>query len=412
MVYMGGDNGSTLSSLEGAGEADLAEMKQIGSTDHLNVVVQYDRMSDHRTRRYRITRGGALVRDQVADLGETNTGDPQVLRNFISWAVTTYPADHYALVLWNHGSGWKEDNIYALGKSLKLGQEALTSRQARRFAQRRASRAFFNTTMARLLEQLSPTRAVLFDDSSRDFLDNAELTNVLAFAAGVIGAKLDLLGMDACLMSMLEVAYQCRRSVNVFVGSEETEPAAGWPYQRVLGLLSKNAEQEASALGTAVVSEYVASYETAPVTEVVTQAALDLRRADAAATALDGLAVALMAGLADPNIYAAIRRARRDAQSFYDRDYLDLLSLATLFQKYCQSQPIYDAAQQLIDVITPGAPGSLVLSARSLGREMAEAHGVSIYFPPEGRVSPFYEALEISKTTRWNDFLEAFRTKA
>jgi hypothetical protein len=412
MVYMGGDNGSVLSSLEGAGEADLAEMKQIGSNDRLNVVAQYDRMSDHRSRRYHITRANPLAKDMVADLGETNTGDPQVLRSFITWAVTTYPADHYALVLWNHGSGWKEDDIYQLGKALRLPPETVNAREARRFAQRRASRAFFSTTMRQLLERASPSRAVLFDDSSRDFLDNAELAGVLAFAAGVTGGKLDLLGMDACLMSMIEVAYQCRRSVKVFVGSEETEPAAGWPYQRVLGQLAAQPDVTPQAFGSSIVSEYIASYDAGAASEVVTQSALDLSRMEDVAAALDQLSVALMAGIADPRVYGGVRRARKDAQSFYDRDYLDLLSLCTLFQKYCPSQPVNDAAQNLIDLVSPGAEGSMVLNALSLGSEIQDSHGLAIYFPPEGRVSPFYETLEMSKTTRWHDFLEGFRNKA
>ncbi len=412
MVYMGGDNGSILSSLEPAGDADLSEMKQVGSNERLNVVAQFDRMSDHRTRRYRLSRGGSLARDLVSDLGATNTGDPQALRAFIAWAVTAYPADHYALVLWNHGSGWKDDDIYQLSRSRKSSAEAITARQARRFGQRRASRAFFSSTVAQLLEQPAPTRGVLFDDSSRDFLDNTELASVLAFAAGVVGGKLDLLGMDACLMSMLEVAYQCRRSVRVLVGSQETEPAAGWPYHRVLGRLDAAPSMTPQELSIAVVQEYVASYEAGGAAEVVTQSAMDLERADRAATALDGLSVALMSGLADSRVAAGIRQARKEAQSFYDRDYLDLLSLATLFQRHCPSQAIYNAAQSLVALISPGVDGSMVLGARSLGRETAEAHGVSIYFPPEGRVSPFYANLEISQTTRWNDFLEAYRARA
>ena len=412
MVYMGGDNGTTLSSLEGAGDSDLAEMKQVGSAGHVNVVAQFDRMSDHHTRRFHISRGGALSRDMVGDLGETNTGDPKVLRDFIAWAVTNYPARRYALVLWNHGSGWKEDTIYELGRGLHLSQEALTTRQARRFAQNRANRAFFSSTMGRLLEQPAAIRGILFDDSSRDFLDNAEMAGVLAFAAGVIGRKLDLLGMDACLMSMLEVAYQCRRSVEVFVGSEETEPAAGWPYQRVLGRLASSPELSPRDFGAAIVSEYVASYEAGPAKEVVTQSALDLSRVEPAATALDALSVALMSGLSDFRIVSGARQARKEAQSFYDHDYLDLLNLCALFQKYCPSKAVYDAAQSLIGLISPGVEGSLVINARSLGRETANSHGLSIYFPPEGRVSTFYNSLEISQTTRWNDFLEAYHNRA
>ena len=41
----------------------------------------------------------------VANLGQVDSGDPVTLLDFIRWAVTTAPAQHYALVIWSHGSG-------------------------------------------------------------------------------------------------------------------------------------------------------------------------------------------------------------------------------------------------------------------------------------------------------------------
>ena len=38
-------------------------------------------------------------------IGERNTGDPETLRNFITWSKTNAPANNYALVMWNHGGG-------------------------------------------------------------------------------------------------------------------------------------------------------------------------------------------------------------------------------------------------------------------------------------------------------------------
>ena len=37
--------------------------------------------------------------------GELNMGDPQTLADFINWAKTTYPAEHYALIIVDHGTG-------------------------------------------------------------------------------------------------------------------------------------------------------------------------------------------------------------------------------------------------------------------------------------------------------------------
>ncbi|MFH1735124.1 MAG: clostripain-related cysteine peptidase, partial [bacterium] len=104
MVYMAGDN-----NLDGAALRDIAEMARAGSTKDVNVLVQLDRIEDNLTRRFRITTGGGFKKDCIESFGEANTGDPQVLYDFVKWAADNYPADRYALILWNHGSGWWEE---------------------------------------------------------------------------------------------------------------------------------------------------------------------------------------------------------------------------------------------------------------------------------------------------------------
>lgn len=104
MVYMAGDN-----NLDGAALRDIAEMARAGSTKDVNVLVQLDRLEDNLTRRFRITQGGGFKKDCIETFGDTNTGDPQILYDFVKWAAGNYPADRYALILWNHGSGWWED---------------------------------------------------------------------------------------------------------------------------------------------------------------------------------------------------------------------------------------------------------------------------------------------------------------
>ena len=108
MVYLAGDN-----NLDSAGLVDLKEMKTTGTTDKIAVLAQFDRAGAKRsTVRYCLKKGTTLAKDAVAKLGETNTGDPKVLEDFVTWGVTNYPADHYLLVLWNHGAGWDDANIY------------------------------------------------------------------------------------------------------------------------------------------------------------------------------------------------------------------------------------------------------------------------------------------------------------
>src|SRR5512143_548059 len=238
MVYLAGDN-----NLSSAGAVDLKEMKKVGSTDHVNIVAQYDRQSaTAQTVRYYLRKQTSLAADTIMRLGETNMGDPAVLEDFVTWAITHYPARRYMLVLWNHGAGWDDSNLYqgdvfggapppvSRKRQAVAGDGARATRgravplQQMRAAVHRVHRALFRDTVARAVT----TRAIAFDDDAQDFLDNIELKKVLARIAKRLTRKLDVLGMDACLMSMAEVAYQLRDSAGVAVGSQEEEPGDGW----------------------------------------------------------------------------------------------------------------------------------------------------------------------------------------
>ena len=83
MVYLAGDN-----NLDAAGVDDLLEMKAVGSTADVNIVAQFDRQGKGlQTRRFYLRKGDNLDADVVAELGETNTGDPAVLTDFATWAI-------------------------------------------------------------------------------------------------------------------------------------------------------------------------------------------------------------------------------------------------------------------------------------------------------------------------------------
>jgi len=111
LVYLDGDN-----NLEGAAIDDFMEMSAVGSTSAVNIVVQFDRIPGYDSsygdwtdcKRFRVTYGMTpMAENALIDLGECNMGDPNTLRDFVDWTMTEYPAENYALILWNHGSGWK-----------------------------------------------------------------------------------------------------------------------------------------------------------------------------------------------------------------------------------------------------------------------------------------------------------------
>lgn len=63
--------------------------------------------------RYRVQKGTPMEKDVLMKLGETNTGDPKVLADFLDWGLKNYPAKRTMAVLWNHGSGWDDTDVYA-----------------------------------------------------------------------------------------------------------------------------------------------------------------------------------------------------------------------------------------------------------------------------------------------------------
>lgn len=459
LVYLAGDNGHFLSSLESEGVADLLEMKEIGSGPAIDVVAQFDRMTDRACRRYHLTRGDDLSGDIVQDLGETNSGDTQVLLDFITWGVRAFPAQRYLLVLWNHGSGWRDDDIYAPYRALSHRRPLpLTPPQ---ISGRRVSRALFRRTLEATLEEeanqamlaqaalrvrgqpapdslpagwLAPAstgpsragsgaeptiitaqrgalpphaRAICFDDSSKDFIDSVELGDVLASAATLIGKRIDVLGMDACLMSMIEVAYQLHESVRVMVGSEDAEPGSGWPYATILAALVNKPEMSGAELGGAIADCYVHAYDGSMLAiDPITQSALDLDMTANAVKSLDDLSAALLKGWRRKGTRPAVITARSQAQSFMDPDYIDLFDFISLLATQPGAHYVHDACGRLLAALDPAAPRSLVLADRHAGLAERNAHGLSIYFPKTG-VSPFYAGLAMSRDCSWARFLDS-----
>jgi hypothetical protein len=332
----------------------------------------------------------------VASLGRLNTGDPQCLLDFVRWGVARYPAERYALVLWNHGQGWDDADVYA----------AERHRSLRRLADGRIRHALFRPPVRQLLMgaiRKFEDRAILLDDDAKDFLDNVELKRVLAAAAAAVGAKLDVLGMDACLMSMAEVGYQVRGSAEVLVGSEQTEPGDGWPYDKVLGALAQHPEMGSRDLGALVVKEYLASYVAE---DGVTQSACDLARADGLAAAVKALAETLTAALREPLMRHRMLVARARVQSYEIPDNVDLADYCALLADLAPNTLVAVRCADVLHVVGAGAAG-YVLAQGSKGADLRNSRGVAVYFPTR-TVSPLYARLDWAKNTGWGRFLAAY----
>jgi hypothetical protein len=412
MVYLAGDN-----NLDGAGVIDLREMKKVGSTDQINVIAQFDRQGrDISTRRFFLRSGGAIDDDAVMNLGETNTGDPNVLEDFILWGAKNYPAQHYLLVIWNHGQGWDDTNVYRMakgklklninrrglimGEAIKKSRATVPFNHVRSLSTGRFHQALFSTS----IEKSLTTRAIALDDNAMDFLDNVELKKLLLSVKKKLGQKIDIFGMDACLMSMAEVMYQIRDSVLCGVGSEETEPGDGWPYDSILFALASKPNMTPQELSAIIVKKYLISYSA---TDGVTQSACDLSRAKEMATAIDVLARALTQGLSNLPARAAIIKSRSQVQSYANPDYVDLGDFCKLLQMNGIRPDIKSACSNVTDVLFKN---KIIFSSGYKGKVVRNSHGLSIYFPLR-KISPLYSRLDFNKKTVWGNFLKNYLDK-
>jgi len=113
LVYIAGDN-----NLEQIALNSVAEAARVGSTDQVNIVVQIDRSKEHSekellnlanwtgSKRLFVREGKLDDLSAKQPLGDLDSSNPATLTEFIKWGVKTYPANHYALFLLNHGGGW------------------------------------------------------------------------------------------------------------------------------------------------------------------------------------------------------------------------------------------------------------------------------------------------------------------
>jgi hypothetical protein len=361
MVYVDGDN-----NLEGAALDDFGEMASVGSTGSVNILVQMDRIPGHTvlhgdwtgTRRFLVGKGDLPSKAPLQDLGEQNMGDPKVLRDFVEWGITSYPAEHYLLSIWNHGNGWRDSD--------KTMEEVQRSRLASRSVEEVKTRG--------------ETRGVCTDETDDDILYTHEVHEGLADAMKRLGAssgetvKLDVLGFDACLMGMIEVAYEVRKEADYLVASEWLEPNDGWPYDTILADLVAHPDRSPRDLAGVIVDRYADHFTH----NAITQAAIDLSGVPAVAEKVDGLAAAATSE------WDKLKEARGQVQHYHKANRytywgVDLWDLAEKIRTKVSSSEIKAAASELQTAVESCVVKERHRSTSQLS--MDGSHGMAIYFP-------------------------------
>ncbi|OFZ53378.1 MAG: hypothetical protein A2428_10470 [Bdellovibrionales bacterium RIFOXYC1_FULL_54_43] len=356
LVYLNGHN-----NLDSFGTADMKEMEQVGSNDKMNVIVLRDTASTAKsTKMYYVEKGSSRV---IKDYGQNiDMGDWRNLVEFFKFAKANYPAKRFAVDIWNHGSGW----------SKKAAAE--------------------------------PVRGISYDDGSGNHITTPQLK--IAFKAmqdANGGQKIDLFGMDACLMQMAEVIYEVAESVDVVVGSEQTEPGDGWAYQLFLALLANKPGMDAEELGMLIEREYAASYNGGVQgRQSVQGSAVSATRLLLAREHIDNL-LSYMIAIA-PQYQRVMATALAASQHFYYAEYKDLIHFIKLAK-----EKIDDPTFQALADTALSAIGDSVIANYVTGTGLGNSFGISVWGPTQKQYTSkklSYRDLAWTKETRWEEFLE------
>jgi hypothetical protein len=357
MVYLDADT-----NLEPFYIDTFLNISSVGSTSQVKIVVQMDRRSGYDSRfgdwtdckRFNVTQGlTPTPENAMEDLGEVNMGDPDTLTDFVNWTVNSFPADSYCLVLMNHGSG--------------------------------------------------SVAGVCFDDTSGgDALSLPELSQALS---AILPEKMNVLYFDACLMGMVEVAYQIRDYADIMVASEEVG-YAGQPYDYYLADLTANPSMSPSELADVIVSNYI-DYTSAKLYPS-TMSAVDLSQISSLKTAVDVFAQSLSDSEGSYN--DKIRMARGQAEGYEGPYagmygwYMDLYHFAQLIYQYIPDANIRDDANQVMTLLS----NAVIVEGQY---HHTNSHGLSIFFPckSESNYNDFmneYLTADFADDTMWDEFID------
>lgn len=396
MVYMVGD----YSNLDNNGFADLKEMKKAGSSPDVALLAQFSRGVKNRpTKRYLLTkdrRDGALAHDVVTELNGVETSCSETLADFIGWGVENFPARHYMLIMWGHGNGADDEKLPASTRPVHHPGDSLPTAQT--------SKSLQNMTRNRDDSRGIALGYTVVEPQTVDFLDSRRFKRALAAVTERIGRKIDILGMDACLMSGIEVCYQVRDSVRFTVAPEGFGPLDGWPYDKIFTELVKKPLLKPEELARIIVKKYLASY-TDYEDVCVTQSICDLDGCSLLVNAVGVLATTLITNLANVETKKAVILSRWQAQSYEGTEYIDLYDFCSLLEQGCDNAEVKGACQKVIKLI---GRDNFVVESVYRGAGAQYSYGLSIYFPLT-EVSAFYERLDFAQHTHWVEFLREFQ---
>ena len=242
-----------------------------------------------------------------------------------------------------------------------------------------------------------------------------DLKNALApKSSAKLERKMDILGMDCCSMSMVEVAFEVAPYARFMVASEGDILNHGWPYRTILDAIVDLEPEEAAV---EIVRQFVSSYSDYAILDVPSHCAVcDLERAHLLAEPMRRLSQLLISTIHDADVWRPAVLAHWEAQSYKDEEYVDLADFCDRLRTHIGDSDVRDACSDVI-----AAVAQVVGETGFSGSAFQFSTGLSIYFPwcydavkarrgAAGALSDLesYRKLAFSRETLWGDFLEAY----
>jgi len=393
MVFVNGRN-----NLWSSGVADVNEMETVGSTDKVAITVELGLLQDRGTSaRFLIKKDTQFpVADLVrGDRDVTHIISPGIpvpngdmgsykhLVDFAKWSIRKYPAKKVMIVLWNHGSGRID-----IGGADNGGSEL----------------------------------GIAYDDLTRNFIRNKQITMALNEIKSATGKKVDVLGTDACLMQMASVAYEMKDAADFVVGSEEIVPGPGYPYDTVLGALAANPGMSPEQFSRTVVEKFHAFYDTNMATLIAmralggndgtTYSAIRTSASSDFVSTLNAWAKEAKKTANYPVLKAALAKTlafehgasagKDNSTSAHSRDLYDFVKNINADPKVPPA--LKAAGADLMDFIDSG---SYIIASATTGPNpaYARAKGIAVYMPTL-IYDPSYDETMFARDSLWDDLIK------
>jgi hypothetical protein len=438
MVYLSGDNNLSSEMLWALTEIERAS-EVLGEQDRIALTVQYDPLSPAcATLRYSLQppRNAAPVANRPAFpvpfpaalrdvLDGEDAASPRVLSEFIEWSTANFPSRYRMLVLSGHGSGAEGDFLTDNNPGPAANGAALQSGNG---ANAGVAAGLVNRD-APLLQPGTLTIPALGRVLNRQ--PEGEETSLAQRRQLPALPGINVLGMDSCLMSTLEVAYQVSGGAQFMVGSEGFIPNTGWPYFELLMRFQQQLDIDPSpaAMSAAIVDVCADSYAAyLPAGVSLDIASCELAYITAVAHEVRRLTDLLRDHIARRPVQNAVILAHWRAQAFKLEQYCDLWDFCNeLREEVRELRNLEDDLRDDVESacgdvlrainsvmgVAPERPDGRGRQ-RSLGVDFQYARGLSVYFPwcatTGAGVDYFeqYRRLGFPQASGWGDFLDAY----